>query len=101
MKNKKLNFQEKVFEVVKRIPKGSVMTYKDVAIAIGNPSAARAVGNALNKNKELIKIPCHRVVKSDHGVGGYTGGTKKKIELLKKEGVKIEKGKLRKIKSFF
>jgi len=81
-------FKEKVFEVVKRIPRGEVITYKEVARSVGRPGAARAVGNALNKNKNP-KIPCHRVIRSDGKIGGYNRGQKLKITLLKKEGVKL------------
>lgn len=80
------SFQEKVYKVVKEIPKGKIMTYKEVAEVIGRSGAFRAVGNALNKNQD-IHVPCHRVVKSDGSVGGYRGGTKKKLSLLKREGV--------------
>jgi O-6-methylguanine DNA methyltransferase len=83
-------FQRKVFEVIKKIPKGRVLTYKGVAKLAGRPKAWRAVGNVLNKNKNP-KIPCHRVIRSDGKIGGYNRGTKKKITLLKKEGVIIKK----------
>jgi O-6-methylguanine DNA methyltransferase len=85
-------FSDRVYEVVSKIPKGSVMTYKQVARALGEPNAARAVGNALNKNPNPIRVPCHRVVRSDGKVGGYAKGTEKKIELLKVEGVAVENG---------
>lgn len=94
-------FQKKVYSVVSRIPKGQTMTYKEVAFAIGQPGAYRAVGNALNKNPflgkiftlsrpvvsedELVEVPCHRVVRSDGQPGGYVLGEKKKLELLKGE----------------
>lgn len=81
-------FKDLVFEKTKLIPKGKVTTYKIIALAIGKPRAARGVGNALNKNCDS-KIPCHRVVRSDGAVGGYNKGTAAKIELLKKEGIKI------------
>lgn len=80
------DFQKKVYNVVSRIPRGKIMTYKEVAISIGNPRASRAVGNALNKNPFAPKVPCHRVVRSNGQVGGFAWGSKKKIELLKKEG---------------
>lgn len=80
-----LSFQQKVYSVVRKIPKGKVLTYKDVARKIGNPGAARAVGNALNKNRSK-DVPCHRVVRSDGKVGGYYWGTPAKIKILKKEG---------------
>jgi O-6-methylguanine DNA methyltransferase len=84
--NKFMNFQEKVLEVVKQIPKGKTITYKKVAELAGSPHAWRAVGNILNKNKDP-KIPCHRVIRSDGKLGGYNRGKKKKRYLLKKEGV--------------
>jgi len=84
------NFRNKVYKVVKQIPKGRAMTYTMVAQKAGYPKAWRAVGNILNKNKDP-KIPCYRVVRSDGKVGGYNKGTRRKISLLKKEGVVIEK----------
>ena len=78
-------FQNKVYRIVKEIPKGKVLTYKEVAKLIGSPRAARAVGSALNKNYD-INIPCHRVIRSDGGLGKYNRGLKKKILLLRKEG---------------
>jgi len=78
-------FQEKVYRVVKNIPSGKVLTYKQVARMIGHPKAFRAVGNALNKNNN-INVPCHRVIKSDGSIGGYRKGSQRKLLLLKKEG---------------
>ncbi len=78
-------FQNRVYKVVKKIPKGQVMTYKEVARDIGSPEAVRAVGNVLNKNRDP-QIPCHRVIRSDGKIGGYKDGTKRKRELLIKEG---------------
>ena len=69
------------------------MTYKEVAKLTGNPKAWRAVGNILNKNRDK-KIPCHRVVKSGGNIGGYRYGQKRKIALLKKEGVSIRNKKI-------
>jgi len=79
-------FREQVLRVVARIPKGSVMTYGEVAHAAGNARAARAVGAILNTNYDS-NIPCHRVVRSDGTLGGYNRGAARKKELLKKEGV--------------
>ena len=87
------SFQRKVYEVVKRIPKGKVMTYKILAKLAGYPKAYRAAGSALNKNRNP-KIPCHRIIKSDGKMGGYNRGTKKKTILLKKEGIIIKDGKI-------
>ncbi|MFZ2522710.1 MAG: MGMT family protein [Minisyncoccia bacterium] len=78
-------FSDKVREVVGKIPKGSVLTYKEVAKRAGSPRAYRAVGTILSKNYD-DKIPCHRVIRSDGGMGGYNrGGMKKKKMILKVE----------------
>ena len=71
-----------------KIPKGKVKTYKEVAIAIKMPKSARAVANACGKNPYSPKVPCHRVIRSDGAIGGFSapGGTKTKKKLLKKEG---------------
>ena len=81
-------FQEKVWNYLKTIRKGTIKTYKEVAIAINCPKSARAVANACAKNPYAPKIPCHRVIRSDGGLGGYSGfgGIKTKKKLLKKEG---------------
>ena len=79
-------FTEKVYAVVMKIPKGKVLTYQEVAKLAGNVKASRSVGNILNKNHNP-KIPCHRVIRSDDKLGGYNRGAKKKMEILKKEGV--------------
>ncbi|MEA2715622.1 MAG: AraC family transcriptional regulator [Candidatus Parcubacteria bacterium] len=77
-------FQEKVFAVVRRIPKGQTLSYKQVARMAGSPRAYRAVGNIISTNYDR-KIPCHRVIRSDGGMGGYNRGTEKKIKLLERE----------------
>lgn len=85
MKNNLTTFQQKVYNVVKKIPKGKTLTYKQVAIKIGKPNAARAVGSALKKNYNP-DIPCHRVIRSDGKMGGYNrGGIKQKKKILQKE----------------
>lgn len=83
-----IEFQKKVYQIVKKIPKGEVLTYKEVAERAGYSRAWRAVGNVLTKNKDP-KIPCHRVIRSDGKIGGYNRGIKKKIALLKREGIEI------------
>ena len=80
-------FADKVFAVVRRIPKGTTMTYKDVAAAVGRPRAYRAVGNILNSNYDP-EIPCHRVVRSDGSAGGYNRGAQLKAEILERELIK-------------
>ena len=82
------SFKEKVFKTVKKIPKGRILTYEMVAKLAGRPRAWRVVGNILNKNRDL-KIPCHRVIRSDGKVGGFNRETKNKISLLKAEGIVI------------
>ncbi len=82
-------FKEKVIEIVKKIPKGKVLTYKQVAEKAGKPKAWRAVGNILAKNKNP-DVPCHRVIRSDGKIGGYNRGRKNKLELLKKEGYSLK-----------
>ena len=84
-------FQLKVWKYLKTIPKGTVKTYKQVAIAIKRPKSARAVANACGKNPYAPKIPCHRVIRSDGGLGGYSGrgGIKTKLRLLRSEKVHI------------
>lgn len=82
-------FQDKVRAVVRQIPKGIVMTYKEVAYAAGKPGAARAVANTMAANYDET-VPCHRVIRSDGGLGGYNrGGTEKKRSILESEGYNI------------
>ncbi len=84
-------FQLKVLKYLQTIPKGTVKTYKQVAIAIKKPKSARAVANACGQNPYAPKIPCHRVIRSDGGLGGYSGrgGIKTKLRLLRSEKVDI------------
>ncbi len=79
-------FEQLVFSEVKKISKGQTFTYKQIAQKIGRPNSQRAVGNALGKNFDPT-IPCHRVVRSDGGIGGYNRGVEVKIKKLKQEGV--------------
>lgn len=83
-------FNKKVLKIVRKIPKGKTITYKQIAKLSGRPKTYRAVGNILNKNYDP-KIPCHRVIRSDGKVGSYNRGAKKKIQLLKSEGIKFKK----------
>ena len=84
-------FQLKVWTYLKKIPRGSVKTYSQVAKSIGKPLAVRAVANAIGKNPYAPRIPCHRVIRSDGSLGGYSGkgGIKTKKLLLKREGIKL------------
>jgi len=88
-------FAQNVLEVVIKIPRGETLTYKEVARAAGSPQAYRAVGNILHNNHDL-KIPCHRVIRSDGKIGGYNRGVKLKIKKLeeehKKHKIVLERG---------
>lgn len=96
MKNLKLKieqtkatpFQKKVWKALLEIPRGKVKTYSWIAKKIGHPKAVRAVGSAVGKNPFAPEVPCHRVIRSDGKLGGYSGigGIKTKRDLLKKEG---------------
>lgn len=79
------DFARAVYDVVRQIPAGQVLTYRQVAERVGRPKAVRAVGNVLNKNYDP-EIPCHRVVRSDGKTGGYNRGAEQKIDRLRKEG---------------
>ena len=91
MKLKGTKFQLKVWNYLKKIPRGKVKTYSEVAKSIGKPLAVRAVANAIGKNPLAPQIPCHRVIRSDGSLGGYSGkgGIRTKRLLLKKEGVTL------------
>ncbi len=90
-----MKFQDRVLDIVKKVPKGKVTTYKAIAEKL-NTKAYRVVGAALRINKTPIKIPCHRVVNSDRNVGGYKGelNSKGKIRLLRKEGIEIKNNRI-------
>ena len=91
MKLEGTDFQRRVWKEISKIPFGETRTYKDLAIAIGKPNSSRAVANACGKNPYPVIIPCHRVIRSDGGLGGYSGrgGIREKIRLLKSEKIKI------------
>ena len=85
------SFQRKVWDFLQTIPFGETKTYRQVAIAIGHPKAARAVANACGKNPLPIIIPCHRVIRSDGLIGGYSGkgGTDKKNLCYSQRNMKL------------
>ena len=87
MKLNGTDFQIKVWKALKKIKKGKVKTYKEIAIAINRPKAARAVANACAKNPYAPEVPCHRVIRSDGTLGGFSspGGTKTKKKCLKEK----------------
>jgi methylated-DNA-[protein]-cysteine S-methyltransferase len=84
-------FQKRVLLLEKRIPRGSVSTYKILAQKLGMPNHARAVGRALAKNPFPVIIPCHRIIKADRSLGGYAGGVNMKRRLLEMEGVRFDR----------
>lgn len=89
-----MTFSQKVYEYLKTVPKGRVVTYGMIAAAIGSPRAARQVGNALHRNPTPVVIPCHRVVNRDGRLAPAFafGGIEKQAELLRAEGVEVEDG---------
>ena len=88
-------FEQKVWSALKQIPFGETRSYKQIAEFIGRPYAARAVANACGKNPYPVKVPCHRAIRSDGKIGGYSGvgGVKTKISLLEAEKIKLQKQK--------
>lgn len=83
---------EDVYDLLRKIPRGKVTTYGDLAKALDNPLASRIIGSILGKNPNPIQVPCHRVVMSDGKLGGYLYGTAIKRELLEKEGLSFING---------
>ena len=90
----KTEFERTVLVATFRIPKGKVSTYKRIAKKVGRPRAYRAVGNALHKNPLAPIVPCHRVVRSDGRFGGEKKGAESRRNLLEKEGILIENGRV-------
>ncbi len=86
---KDLDFNHRCYELLKKVPKGKVTTYKEIALAL-NTRAFRAVGRAMNKNPYAPKVPCHRVVSANGKIGGFASGVRSKIEILKGEGIEVK-----------
>lgn len=89
------DFQRRVWEELRRIPYGEVISYGELAERVGAPTATRAVGNANSKNPVPILIPCHRVVAVGMRIGGYTGGVRRKVDLLRLEGLQVDGDRVR------
>ena len=86
---------KETYDLVAQVPRGKVTTYGEVAKALGDIVASRFVGLAMSRNDDIVRIPCRRVVQSDGGIGGYTGGgPRRKIRLLREEGVRVNGGKI-------
>ena len=90
-----MSLDNKIYKKLLEVPKGKITTYGELAKVVGFTNGQRAVGKIMNKNPYPVIIPCHRVVKADGKVGGYAYGEKIKINMLKKEGVKIKDGKIK------
>lgn len=94
------SFYESCYKILKKVPKGKVTTYKEIARAL-NSKAYRAVGTAMNKNPYAPQVPCHRVINADGNLGGFASGLKNKIKLLKSEGIEIKNNKIDLKKYFY
>lgn len=79
------HFQKDVWNYLREIPYGEVRSYQDVAVGIHRPKASRAVGGAVGSNPIMLLIPCHRIIKSDHTIGGFSSDPKLKVDLLQLE----------------
>ncbi len=90
---KETSFAERCYRLLRKVPKGKVTTYQELAHGLGT-KAYRAVGTAMNKNPYAPQVPCHRVVKSDGSIGGFAHGSQKKIAMLKAEGIEIKQGRI-------
>ena len=93
-------FEMKVYNACSLVPKGKVTTYGAIGKKLGM-KAYRAVGQALNKNPFAPEVPCHRVVSSDGGIGGFASGCENKIKILAKEGIKVKNNKIVDFESVF
>jgi len=89
-----LSLEQKIYKKLLQVPKGQVTTYGELAKAVGLENGQRAIGKIMNKNPYPVIIPCHRVVMSTGKIGGYAYGEKIKSNILTKEGIKIENGKI-------
>ncbi|MEM2878201.1 MAG: MGMT family protein [Candidatus Hadarchaeales archaeon] len=89
-----MRFQDTVLKLVRKVPRGKVTTYGEIAKALGKRAAYRAVGNALSGNPSPLKIPCHRVIRGDGTIGGYIFGTHAKQRMLEKEGIEVTDGRV-------
>lgn len=89
-----MNLDEKVYRKLLEVPKGKITTYGELAKAVGLKNGQRIIGRIMNKNPYPVIIPCHRVIKSDGKIGGYAYGGDVKSNMLAKEGITIDNGKI-------
>lgn len=97
--SKLTSFANKCYQALKKVPKGKVTTYEDLAHAVGS-KAVRAVGTAMKKNPYMPKVPCHRVVRKSGEIGQYAKGVNIKASMLKKEGVPVDGAKIPNLKRY-
>lgn len=88
-----MDFNEQCYELLRKVPVGRVTTYGAIAKAMGT-KAFQAVGLAMNQNPYAPEVPCHRVVKSNGELGGFAHGPRRKIEMLREEGIQVEDGRI-------
>ncbi len=89
-----MKLEDKVYKKLLEVPPGKIITYGELAKAVGLKNGQRKIGQIMKNNPFPIIIPCHRVVKSDGTVGGYAFGIERKVNILSKEGIKTSKGKI-------
>lgn len=89
-----MNLDKIVYKKLTEVPEGMVTSYSELAKAVGLKNGQRVIGQIMKKNPHPVIIPCHRVVKADGKIGGFFYGNKVKTNMLKKEGIKIQDGKI-------
>ena len=92
-------FAERCYRVLSKVPAGKVTTYREIAHQL-NSKAYRAVGTAMARNPNAPEVPCHRVICTSGKIGQYAGGSKKKIAMLKAEGIDIQQGKVKEVAKY-
>lgn len=93
------NFHQRCYDALRKVPKGKVITYADLARYLGS-KGYRAVGNAMNRNPYAPVVPCHRVVRSGGEIGGYARGTRAKVKMLRDEGVAVQGGRVQDLEKY-
>ena len=90
-----MDFAASVLYLTSQIPRGRITTYKEIAAHLGDMRLSRAVGGALHRNARPVEIPCHRVIRSNGELGGYSRGVAEKTRLLRSEGITVEENRVR------
>lgn len=89
-----MKLEHEIYKKLLEVPKGKVTTYSELAKAVGLKNGQRAIGRIMNKNPYPVIVPCHRVIMSTGKVGGYAWGEEIKVQMLSREGIEIQKGKI-------